>query len=184
MSDTNMPVTEATSGEEQELQSYEFAFHVLPTVAEGEVIGVFDAIKAQITKDGGEIIGEEAPERFDLAYEIEKYLEGKNRKFSSAYFGWVRFRLSPAKLTTLTEELDSMKALLRFLMIKLTKVEEESAFRFHESLVNRKVTTVTDEDISEGEVDDVVDTAVEDDNTESVEAEVIEVAEDDGEEVK
>jgi ribosomal protein S6 len=147
MSETQMPAVEVTRDEEQELQSYEFAFHILPTVAEGEVEGIFDALKAHITKAGGVITGEEAPQRFDLAYEIVKYLEGKNRKFSSAYFGWVRFKLDASSLTHLTEEMDGVKELLRYLLIKLTRVEEEHEFRFHDSIVNKKVYTITDEDI-------------------------------------
>jgi ribosomal protein S6 len=157
MSETQMPAVEATSSNEQELQSYEFAFHILPTIAEGEVPGVFDSLKAHITKAGGVITGEEVPQRFDLAYEIEKYLEGKNRKFSSAYFGWVRFKLPASSLVALTEEVDGIKELLRYLLIKLTR-EEEHAFRFHDSIVNKKVYTITDEDIvAEEEIVDEVD---------------------------
>ncbi len=147
-----MPAAEANQGMEREPQTYEFAFHVLPTVAEGEVAGVFASLKAHITKAGGQIFDEEAPQRFDLAYEIVKYLEGKNRKFSSAYFGWVRFRLTGDSLTSLTEELDSEKSLLRYLLIKLTKVEEAHPFRFHESIAHRKVETITEADLEAVEV--------------------------------
>lgn len=146
MSETKMPATEANTNE-QELVSYEFAFHILPTVAEGEVTNVFDKLKNHITKVGGEITDEEAPKRFDLAYEIVKYLEGKNRKFGSAYFGWVRFRLSSKALNELTETLDETKEILRFLLIKLSRVEEQNPFRFHDSLVNKQVRIIADEDI-------------------------------------
>ena len=130
-----MPAAEAT-----ELTSYEFAFHVLPTVAEGEVPAVFAAIKAVITEHGGNVTDEEVPARFDLAYDIVKYLEGRNRTFSSAYFGWVRFSAAPAELPKINEELGRIKQLLRHLTIKLTKVEEANPFRFHESLATRVVT--------------------------------------------
>jgi ribosomal protein S6 len=149
MSETQMPAAEATLENGREVQTYEFAFHVLPTVAEGEVPGVFDSLKAHITKAGGEIFDEEMPQRFDLAFEIVKYLEGKNRKFTSAYFGWVRFRLTADALAHMTEELDAEKSLLRYLLIKLTKVEEAHPFRFHESIAHRKVETIGDADIAE-----------------------------------
>jgi len=148
MSETQMPATEASLAPEQELMSYEFAFHVLPTVAEGEVAGIFESLKAQIIKAGGTITSEEAPERFDLAYDIIKYLEGKNRKFSSAYFGWVRFTLKASAVTALTEEIEGVKEILRYLLIKLTRVEEENSFNFHESIVDRKVRTITDEEVA------------------------------------
>lgn len=155
MSETIMPAAEATSTSEVEFTSYEFAFHVLPTVAEGEVPGVVDSLKALITKAGGEIFDEEEAQRFDLAYEISKYLEGKNRRFSSAYFGWVRFRLPASALTELTEAIEGQKDILRYLLVKLTKVEEQNPFRFHESIADRKVRTITDEDI----VDEVAEDA-------------------------
>jgi ribosomal protein S6 len=154
MSETIMPAAEATSTSEVEFTSYEFAFHVLPTVAEGEVPGVVDSLKALITKAGGQIFDEEIAQRFDLAYEISKYLEGKNRRFSSAYFGWVRFRLPASALTELTEAFEGQKEILRYLLVKLTKVEEQNPFRFHESIADRKVRTITDEDIVEEAVED------------------------------
>jgi ribosomal protein S6 len=157
MSETQMPAAEATLENGRDVQTYEFAFHVLPTVAEGEVPAVFDSLKAHITKAGGEIFDEETPQRFDLAFEIVKYLEGKNRKFTSAYFGWVRFRLTAEALAHLTEELDTEKSLLRYLLIKLTKVEEAHPFRFHESIAHRKVETIGDVEVAEeGEVAEVV----------------------------
>ncbi len=161
-----------------EVQAYEFAFHVLPTVAEGEVLGVFESLKAHITKAGGEIFDTEEPQRFDLAYEIVKYLEGKNRKFTSAYFGWIRFRLESGALTALSEELDSEKSLLRYLLIKLTKTEEQNAFRFHESIAHRKVVTISEEELA-----DIAEEAAEVAET-TEESEVVATATEDGEVAK
>jgi ribosomal protein S6 len=154
MSDTNMPVTEAVTGDERELATYELAYHVLPTVAEGEVDTVTAEIKAFITKAGGEIFDEEEADRFELAYEIEKYLEGRYRRFSSAYFGWVRFRVEGAQLATITEEVEEHKSILRTLVVRLTKTEEANPFRFHEALADIKARniTITDEDIEGEEV--------------------------------
>lgn len=140
MSETTMPAAEAV-----DRNSYELAFHVLPTVAEGEVSGVFDAVKALITTNGGELFDEESPERFDLAYEIIKPIEGKNRKFTSAYFGWVRFTAEAEVIAILTEELETNTNLLRHLLIKLTKVEEANPFRFHEAMAAEKTVSTVDE---------------------------------------
>lgn len=145
-----------------EVGSYEFAFHVLPTVAEGEVATVFEKLKTIITKHGGTIITEEAPARFDLAYEVMKYLEGRNRKFKSAYFGWIRFTALPSVIEEIMEEVEGTKELLRHLLTKLTKVEEEHPFYFHESLAasSQKVVTIDfDEIVAEAaseEVDEIV----------------------------
>jgi ribosomal protein S6 len=146
MSETTMPAAEANVVLENEQNSYELAFHILPTVAEGEVAGVYEALKAQIIKDGGTITDEEAPERFELAYEIVKHIEGKNRKFTSAYFGWVRFTMEAANAVRLIEEVDGNVNILRHMLIKLTRVEEENPFRFHESIESFKMVTTIDEE--------------------------------------
>ena len=160
MSETNMPAAE--------VNSYELAFHVLPTVAEGEVTTVFDKLKAAITKHGGTVTVEEAPARFELAYEIVKHLEGRNRKFASAYFGWVRFTAEPAAIEEIMEEVDGTKELLRHMLTKLTKVEEENPFYFHEALAaaGKKVETVDLDEASE----DGEESAEEVDETETEEA--------------
>ena len=163
MSDSNMPATEAMAPAEREIASYELAFHVLPTVAEGEVATVFGTIKDLITKHGGSVTTEEAPARFELAYEISKYLEGRNRKFSSAYFGWVRFTLDTENLAEVTEEVSAMKEILRHLIIRLTKVEEAHPFYFHEAIASKRVETIdTDELESEAEEGDAEEAVEED----------------------
>ncbi len=174
MTDTTLPTTEAVAVEsERELASYELAYHVLPTVAEGEVASVTTELKSFITKAGGQIFDEEAAERFELAYEIEKYLEGKYRRFGSAYFGWVRFHLDPAALAAVTEEVESHKSILRTLVIRLTKAEEANPFRFHPAIAESRVKNInTDEldaEVVEGEEVDV--------------AEVVEAGDDKAEEV-
>lgn len=136
MSEQKMPAAEAN--DVVETNNYELAFHVLPTVAEGEVAAVVDAIKAHITTHGGELGIEEAPERIELAYEIEKYLEGKYRKFGSAYFGWVRFTADPAEVAAMMEEVEAETNVLRHLLLRLTKVEEAHPFYYHEALADDK----------------------------------------------
>jgi ribosomal protein S6 len=138
MTEKNMPAVEVSS--------YELAFHILPTIAEGEVETVFQNLKDAITKHGGNIISEEAPARFDLAYEITKYLEGRNRKFSSAYFGWVRFEMDPATVGEISEMVEADNQFLRHLVIKLTKVEAENTFFFHEALDETKQIETVDVD--------------------------------------
>lgn len=150
MSETKMPAAEVSTGvDEQEFAQYELAYHVLPTVADGEVTTVRDTLAAHITDLGGTLGEEETPQRFDLAYDIEKYIEGKNRKFSSAYFGWMRFSLESAKIGELTEAVTEERALLRHLLIRLTKNEIAAPFYFHAAnAADKKVT-----DVTEGEPD-------------------------------
>lgn len=143
MTEEKMPAAEAEGVEVPEHTSYELAFHVLPTVAEGEVATVFDEIKTLITNAGGELGVDEAPQRFDLAYEITKHLEGKYRRFTSAYFGWVRFTAPAGSVADLMLEVEGREDVLRALLVKLTKAEEAHPFYFHEALnAEQKVVTV------------------------------------------
>ena len=146
MNTPTIPTTEVGSeSSTEERSNYELAFHVLPTVVEGEILGIVDSIKESITVAGGEITSSEAPERVDLAYQIDKMIEGKWRHFNSAYFGWMRFKLSPESLANLTETVDGHPKLLRHLLIKLTKAEITNPFYFHESLKDEKMVTSAEE---------------------------------------
>ncbi len=164
-----MPTTEAESVDEREPAVYELAFHILPTVAEEEVSSVFDSIKGEMTKAGGSLIDEEMPERFDLAYEIMKHLEGKNRNYHSAYFCWVRFSAPGSAIAELHEAVDSRPDILRTLLIKLTKAEEASPFRFHEALRSENPVVTIGSETEAEEVKVEVKEEVKVDNEEKIE---------------
>ena len=175
MSESQMPAVEAVVETGSEAQAYELAFHVLPTIAEGEVKGVVDTLKAHIVELGGTVTLEEVPARFDLAYEIVKHLEGRNRKFASAYFGWVRFTLEGDKLAALSTEVDHMKEILRYMTVRLTKVEEENPFYFHPAIADRKVETVeVDAEVVEEVVEETADEVVVEDAEVATDGEVAE----------
>lgn len=170
MSETTMPAAEAMDGvDASERTHYELAFHVLPTVAEGEVATVFDAIKNEITNAGGELGLEEKPDRFELAYEITKHIDGKHRRFTTAYFGWVRFTAAAANVPAMMTEIESHSDVLRAMLVKLTKAEDAHPFYFHEALN-------ADQKISEAELDDEEDTVVEENGDNATEAETAETA--------
>lgn len=171
-----MPATEAITTDATEVATYELAFHVLPTVAEGEVPAVFDRVKDHLTNAGGEIFDAEAPAHLELAFEIEKYLEGRNRRFGSAYFGWVRFRIEPAAMPELMATIEAERELLRTLCVKLSKVEEANPFHFHAAVAaDAKVVNVDEAAVTTaaGEVEAApeaaaVDAAVDTDDAEPV----------------
>lgn len=154
MAENNMPATEAEgvvmddlSASADERSSYELAFHILPTVAEGEVANVFATLQEVIQKAGGERFDDESPERVDLAYDIVKHIEGKNRKFHSAYFGWIRFHLPSDALEGIVEALEARPEILRYLLVKLTKEELQNPFYFHEARKEQRVETVEETEV-------------------------------------
>lgn len=149
MTEETMPAAEV-SVVVADQNSYELAFHVLPTVAEGEVSDVFTDIKTIITDHGGAIFDEEAPQRIELAYDIIQNTEGKNRNFTSAYFGWVRATVPSEAVAAVTEAMDHNEQVLRHLLIKLTKLEVENPVRFHELMaeLDTKITTIEEGEVS------------------------------------
>lgn len=138
MEDNKNRATEADELRDK-VSHYEFAFHILPTVALEEVPSVFGDIKTLIDHAGGHITHEEAPQNFDLAYTVVKHTEGKNYKYNHSYFGWVRFGLDAAKLEHLKTEIEHEGRILRFIILRLTKAEIEKPFRVFEVKHKRKV---------------------------------------------
>lgn len=140
-----MPAIEANEETLSEVKSYELAFHILPTVAEGEVSDIFENIKTSLGSNV-HFITEEAPERIELAYPMVKSIEGRNRKFTSAYFGWVRFTCEPEYTATIHELCTTHPQILRFLLVSLRAHEEAQPFRFHENRKSVKMVEVIDEE--------------------------------------
>lgn len=126
--------TEANEDMMRDAHTYEFAFHILPTVAGTEVSTVVSDLTNLITKEGGEVVDKEDPQRIELAYEIDKVIDGAHKRFHSAYFGWIRMRISAEGLLTVKDELDHVPTILRSLIVKLSKEEIEHPFKYHENV--------------------------------------------------
>lgn len=105
---------------------YEVGYHILPTVAETDVEGEVSKITDLLKKLNAEFIGERFPSLVNLAYTIEKKIDGTLRRFDTAYFGWVAFTLSPAALQELKEKLDENENILRFIIVKTSKAQVEA----------------------------------------------------------
>ncbi|MDH5442287.1 MAG: 30S ribosomal protein S6 [Candidatus Nomurabacteria bacterium] len=96
---------------------YELGYNLLPTVPEADVLAEVKKIKDKITElKGIEIDGEE-PLLIDLAYDMIKIIDNKRIRFSQAYFGWIKFDLSPEMMTELKKWLDENSNILRHLLI-------------------------------------------------------------------
>lgn len=135
-------VTEVNEDLMFDASMYEFAFHILPTVAEAEVPSITEKLKALIQHSGGEIITEEKAERVELAYDIDKAVDGKHKRFHSAYFGWVRMNMSGDQLLAFKAELAHIPEVLRHLIVKLTKDEIKTPFFYHTAVRKNKATRI------------------------------------------
>jgi ribosomal protein S6 len=100
---------------------YEIGFHLVPTIPEDSVAKEVDIIKALVTKEGGTFISEGFPTLQNLAYAISKTVKAQKSKYSKAYFGWVKFSVSPEGILNVKRALESSDVILRYLIISTVK---------------------------------------------------------------
>ncbi|MDQ5953090.1 MAG: small subunit ribosomal protein [Patescibacteria group bacterium] len=100
---------------------YEIGYNLISTISEEEVSKQVGALKDKITSLGGEIISEENPNLIKLAYEMIKEIDNKNVRFSSAYFGWVKFELEPASIADIEKFAKTNNSVLRHIIIKTVR---------------------------------------------------------------
>ncbi len=102
---------------------YEVGYHLLPSLSDADRATATKEIAAFLSEAGATFIGDHAPEHLDLAYPIQKRVNGKLTSFSEAYFGWVAFEVERSKMAGLTAFLDAHAAVLRYICISTTRDE-------------------------------------------------------------
>lgn len=103
------------------LKVYEIGFHFVPTIAENDVAIQFSHLKSMIEKRGGEFISEDFPKMIPLAYEISKTVKAQKKRYTNAYFGWVKFNLAADQIVDLEKEVKAFEPVLRYLVINTVK---------------------------------------------------------------
>ena len=115
--------------EQKEPQTYEVGYHIVSTVSEDalpkEVAKLTDIVKAL----GGTFVAEGFPVKTELAYMISKKFGTERHDFTSTYFGWVAFELSPDKINECKIQIEALQNVLRFIIIKTTKEDVASALQ-------------------------------------------------------
>lgn len=119
---------------------YELGYHVLPNLSEEELAKVVEGIKGNLSKMGAEVIADQYPQAMNLSYAIVKEIENKNRKFNTAFFGWVKFELEASKLEEFAATIDKNLNILRSLLIKTVRESTLAAIRLaHKGMARRAV---------------------------------------------
>lgn len=107
-------------------QVYEVGYHLLPHLSEGDVTAAVKDLGSFLKTQGAVFVGEKAPEKIDLAYAIERRVDGKYQAVRSAYFGWIAFELSPSAIGDVKKFMDMNPSVLRYL-ITTTSADEVKA---------------------------------------------------------
>lgn len=124
-------IVEEVKGEatEARLSIYEVGYIMLPSIPEenlGEEVSVF---KDTFTANGATFISDEYPKMIELAYEMSRSIANKKHKFTTGYFGWVKFECTTAQAKVIKDSLDKNEKLVRYLMIKTVRESTMSAKR-------------------------------------------------------
>ena len=118
-----MTDAEATTEQNSESEQvvYELGYHLLPSLSEDNIKTEVEDIKSTIEKSEGVFLSEEYPKSFQLAYTIAKKSGSKYIKFDAAFFGWIKFEMTPERVIVLKEALDKKDTILRFIIVKTTR---------------------------------------------------------------
>ncbi|MEX0934142.1 MAG: 30S ribosomal protein S6 [Candidatus Paceibacterota bacterium] len=149
----------------QEPQLYEVGYHIIPTIEEENLPNEVAHIRDAVESLGGIIVQDEMPQLRELAYPLSKIFSNKRSEFTSAYFGFMTFTMSPESAPLLKEKIDGLSSLVRYIIIK-TEEEVASEKVSHKmtflsgSHEKKKKTISSQEKISEEELDKTIDELV------------------------
>ena len=102
-------------------QVYELGYHIVSTVAEENVPKEVESLKAIVLKDGGSLVSEGEPKLINLAYSMTKSVADAKKKFTSAYFGWIKFETKSELIPEMKKKIDAVGTVLRYLLIKTVR---------------------------------------------------------------
>jgi ribosomal protein S6 len=110
--------TKTSSVETLEPRVYEVGYLLSPAIRDEDLAAKTDELKETLTKLGGSVISEGAPEFIDLAYEMVRVIDNKNVRFNQAYFGWIKLEIEPSAVTAIKEVFDANIFIIRYLLTK------------------------------------------------------------------
>jgi predicted flap endonuclease-1-like 5' DNA nuclease len=136
---------------------YELGYLLMPSVNEGDLTDERDALVALITKFKGIVVSEEQPQLIDLAYDMTKTIDNKKHTYSQAYFGWIKFDVTPDLVEALTDEVETIPSIVRSILIK-TERENTIVSDQPYKLARSNDSDETDEGFGDAEGEIVVET--------------------------
>jgi len=147
---------------------YEVGYLFAPTISEEELPVNYGNLKELISSYGGQIITDEMPKMINLSYPMVKVVANVRNKFTTGYFGWVKFEMDSQQVLELKKKLDLSPNLIRFLIMKTVKENTIATKRFvYRDSVHRKTSVKNEEEtprenkeIDKEEIDKEIDAMV------------------------
>ena len=108
--------------EQKAAKTYEIGYLLSPFIPTETVEETAEAMyKTWIADLGGEIIIKHLPKMRSLAYPVAKFISNKKSVYKEAYFGAVKFQISPENIRTIKELVEKDGNVIRFLMTSVPK---------------------------------------------------------------
>ncbi len=102
-------------------QVYELGYHIVSTVAEENLPKEVETLKATVLTDGGSLVSLGEPKLINLAYPMTKSVADIKKKFTTAYFGWLKFETRSELMPLIKKTVDQNPHILRYLLIKTVR---------------------------------------------------------------
>ncbi len=134
--------------EHTEPRIYELGYHLVPTLGVEQIPKASGAVRGMIERISKDIITEELPVFIDLAYQVIKTINHKNKRFDYAYFGFIKFEASPEDIAKLEEELKKDENVLRYLVVKAFRENTFVSKKFPSSNPKNRDEAVASEEVA------------------------------------
>jgi len=108
---------------------YEVGYLMVPTIAEENLGGEITSFKDTLQSSGAVFISDEYPKMMELSYTMTRSINNKKQKFSTGYFGWVKFECTTAQAKEIKSFLEKDERLIRYLFIKTVRENTMSVKR-------------------------------------------------------
>lgn len=141
--------------EHTELRYYELGYHLVPSLSAEQIGAAAGAVRAMIEQISGNIIAEELPVFINLAYQIIKTIDHKNKRFDDAYFGFIKFEGIPSEIAKLETGLKRDENILRYILVKTLREDTFIAKKISLSETKEPLTFSEGKSAQETEIVDV-----------------------------
>jgi ribosomal protein S6 len=106
---------------ESKMQVYEISYLFVPSIAEENVGAEVTRFKDMLSENEANFISDEYPKMIELSYQMSKNIANKKHRFTTGYFGWVKFEMPTENIAKVKSTLTNDDAFIRFLIIKTVK---------------------------------------------------------------
>jgi len=97
---------------------YEIGCLFVPVISDKDVLTEVSNIKNSLEKLDCIFLSGDGPNMKELAYPMEKHIDGEKYLFREAYFVWIKFRSDSDKLALLKKDLEKYENILRYILVK------------------------------------------------------------------